>query len=262
MEWEHPTVTLDVGTVAANLQRALGESELVPVSNPGLSATKDGSEELDEDAAVDDDGGEYDDHDNEKAMAKGLVAKGTRTEVELSLQAVENFMFLNHSSQSYRKTAPFTGPEKSFMSFFERELCILFWQNIILQTYLRELIREDFPSTNTPLSQSDVILRLQSKPAGTIISKLLSNVGRAGPRKGSRSFKDSTSMIDLATMREYIQSIRQANSDPRNYTERGYVLRGSIHTDGFHLQLPAFKMKELYSVKYREYPTLLIDLHT
>ncbi|KAF8921780.1 hypothetical protein BGZ58_003858, partial [Dissophora ornata] len=33
MEWEHPTVTLDVGTVSANLGRALGESELVPEIN-------------------------------------------------------------------------------------------------------------------------------------------------------------------------------------------------------------------------------------
>ncbi|KAG0195123.1 hypothetical protein BGX28_002236, partial [Mortierella sp. GBA30] len=30
MQWEHPTVTLDVGTVSANLKRALGESELLP----------------------------------------------------------------------------------------------------------------------------------------------------------------------------------------------------------------------------------------
>jgi len=36
MAWEHPTVTLDVGTVSANLKRALGDSELVPEINKCL----------------------------------------------------------------------------------------------------------------------------------------------------------------------------------------------------------------------------------
>ncbi|KAI7816130.1 hypothetical protein BC939DRAFT_508611 [Gamsiella multidivaricata] len=99
--------------------------------------------------------------------AKGLVAEGSRTEVDPSLPAIENF----------------------------------------------------------------------SRPAGTIITKLLSNVGKSEPRKEPRSFKDSTSMMDLAAMREHIQSLWQANFDPRNYTERSYVHQGSIRTDGFRLQI-------------------------
>ncbi|KAG0353973.1 hypothetical protein BGZ54_001923, partial [Gamsiella multidivaricata] len=116
------------------------------------------------------------------------------------------------------------------------------------------LIREDFPSASTPLFQPDLHLRFQSRPAGTIITKLLSNVGRSEPRKGPRGFKDSISMIDLAAMRDHIQSLRQANFDPRNYTKRSYVHRGSIRTGGFRLQLLAFKMKELQSVRYRRLP--------
>ena len=30
MGWEYPTVALDVGTVSANLEEALGESDLIP----------------------------------------------------------------------------------------------------------------------------------------------------------------------------------------------------------------------------------------
>ncbi|KAG0363795.1 hypothetical protein BGZ54_008042, partial [Gamsiella multidivaricata] len=60
--------------------------------------------------------------------------------------------------------------------------------------------------------------------------------------------------MDLAAMREHIQSLWQANFDPRNYTERSYVHQGSIRTDGFRLQVLAFKMKELQSMRYRGLP--------
>jgi len=41
---------------------------------------------------------------------------------------------------------------------------------------------------------------------------------------------------------------------PDLYTERGYVSRGSILSDGFGLYLSAFKLRELQSVRYRRFP--------
>ncbi|KAF8920072.1 hypothetical protein BGZ58_004460 [Dissophora ornata] len=46
--------------------------------------------------------------------------------------------------------------------------------------------------------------------------------------------------------------------DPRSYHEKGYFLRGSIKTDGYQLQLLAYKVRELNSVKYKRYHTDLL----
>ncbi|KAG0354379.1 hypothetical protein BGZ54_001677 [Gamsiella multidivaricata] len=55
-------------------------------------------------------------------------------------------------------------------------------------------------------------------------------------------------------MREHIEAIRNDNFGPNTYKESGYALRGLIRTDGFRLQLLAFKLNELNAVKYRRLP--------
>ncbi|KAF9960319.1 Trehalose-6-P synthase/phosphatase complex synthase subunit [Modicella reniformis] len=50
----------------------------------------------------------------------------------------------------------------------------------------------------------------------------------------------------------HITAIQHKNDFmPADYRTRGYVLKGSIRTDGFLLQLLAFKVSELNAVKYR-----------
>ncbi|KAF9103742.1 hypothetical protein BGX30_009127, partial [Mortierella sp. GBA39] len=55
-------------------------------------------------------------------------------------------------------------------------------------------------------------------------------------------------------MRSHLRRIRQDDFRPKEYTEKGYVLRGSFRTDGFRIQVLGFKMKELHSVKFRQLP--------
>ncbi|KAG9067030.1 hypothetical protein KI688_012942 [Linnemannia hyalina] len=38
--------------------------------------------------------------------------------------------------------------------------------------------------------------------------------------------------------------------DPVTYAEKGYVLKGSIKTDGLRIQLLAFKLRELQDIRY------------
>ncbi|KAF9347335.1 hypothetical protein BGX34_003229 [Mortierella sp. NVP85] len=57
--------------------------------------------------------------------------------------------------------------------------------------------------------------------------------------------------MDPEKMRRHLQNIQCPDFDPKNYKDRSYMHRGSIHTDGFRLQLIAFKFKELDSVRYR-----------
>ncbi|KAG0355497.1 hypothetical protein BGX24_006641, partial [Mortierella sp. AD032] len=91
---------------------------------------------------------------------------------------------------------------------------------------------------------------------GLLITRLLTDIGRysADQRKQLRNFSRSTFLMPLEEMRSHIQSIRNDNFEPASYTGKGYVLRGSIRTDGFRLQVLAFKLNELHSVKYRRLP--------
>ncbi|KAG0059120.1 hypothetical protein BGZ92_006999, partial [Podila epicladia] len=46
--------------------------------------------------------------------------------------------------------------------------------------------------------------------------------------------------------------------DPRAYAQKGYLLRGSIKTNGYQLQVLAFKLRELLSVRYKRYSSDLL----
>ncbi|KAG0205397.1 hypothetical protein BGX28_003018, partial [Mortierella sp. GBA30] len=48
-------------------------------------------------------------------------------------------------------------------------------------------------------------------------------------------------------------------STPQLYQTRGYAIRGSIRTDGFRLQLLAFKLRELNMVKLEDIKVLALD---
>ncbi|KAF9301594.1 hypothetical protein BG003_002726, partial [Podila horticola] len=60
--------------------------------------------------------------------------------------------------------------------------------------------------------------------------------------------------MSIEKLKEHVQAFRQNDFNPASYTKRGYVLRGSIKTDGFRLQLLGFKLNELNCVKYRRLP--------
>ncbi|KAF9189662.1 hypothetical protein BGZ51_009391 [Haplosporangium sp. Z 767] len=128
---------------------------------------------------------------------------------------------------------------------------------------LQDLVLEDFDDKESNPSIVDLNEYLQRKPPGFFISCLLSNVGRNEPRHGPRNYKDATCIMDLDQLRQHIQHIRAPNFDPMTpllhkipltstiYKTPRFVLRGTIRTDGFRLQLLTFKPKELNVVEYR-----------
>ncbi|KAF9536487.1 hypothetical protein EC957_010707 [Mortierella hygrophila] len=52
----------------------------------------------------------------------------------------------------------------------------------------------------------------------------------------------------------HLGCLRAETFDPKKWHSKGYVLKGSIRTNGRLLQLLAFKLKELQSVRYRCVP--------
>ena len=58
-------------------------------------------------------------------------------------------------------------------------------------------------------------------------------------------------MFSLDEIRSHLDVVKSPLLVPARYKERGYVLRGSIRTDGFRVQLLGFKLRELQDVRYR-----------
>ncbi|KAI7823263.1 hypothetical protein BC939DRAFT_168382 [Gamsiella multidivaricata] len=60
-------------------------------------------------------------------------------------------------------------------------------------------------------------------------------------------------LVKPEDIRAHINTLRRDGFDSRNCQEKGYFLRGSIKTDGYSLQLLAYKVRELKSVKFKRY---------
>ncbi|KAG0346723.1 hypothetical protein BGZ54_005111, partial [Gamsiella multidivaricata] len=105
---------------------------------------------------------------------------------------------------------------------------------------------------------SDMSYWLANQAPGYLLTTLITDVGLGHKKRRmpgiSKSF-NNLATPSLAEIKEHLRIIQNEDFDPRTYKERGYVIRGSIRTDGFRLQLTAFKLKELLSVRYRRHPT-------
>jgi len=179
----------------------------------------------------------------------GLLPANTSNEINFEKSTIENFVALNKVCGGRRKPVPLSTFESSFVSLSELDLIAVFWRDDDLKALLREYVKGQF-NTDTP-SKGDIEIWLSGKEPGHLITKLLTDIGSLGEdkRKTSRRFK--VSKMSLSEMQEHIQVIRDDDFDFDSYEKRGYVPFGSIRTDGFLLQLLAFKMNELNAVKYR-----------
>ncbi|CAO3572041.1 unnamed protein product [Mortierella alpina] len=202
----------------------------------------------------------------EKKKTKGLLAPGLPTVINNEITAIENFVILNRADKCSRRIVPLTSFEQPFVSFSEKELGILFWTNSALKEQLRAWVLEDLETASFLPAQHDLNRLLQRAAPGDLVTRLLSNVGKDEPRHGRRSFKDTTTVMDQEEIAVHIQNLRRAGFNPAEYDgsvvrEDGevikkcrYVLRGTIRTDGHRLQLLAYKVKELQSVRFRRFP--------
>jgi len=159
---------------------------------------------------------------------------------------------------SRRSLVPMSSFEDKFISISELDLTKIFWQDDALQYQLRMYAQADFPSAEyiEQISQPDIGMWVSRKGPGHLITKLITDIGgyTPGERKRLKDYRRSTLVMPLDKIREHIEAIRDDTFDPNTYKESGYVLRGSIRTDGFRLQLLAFKLNELNAVKYRRLP--------
>ncbi|KAI8594976.1 hypothetical protein EDD21DRAFT_426004 [Dissophora ornata] len=144
-----------------------------------------------------------------------------------------------------------------FVNLSELELTKIFWHDHLLKRQLQEYAFPDFKlEIPEQVSLVCVGMWIERVEPGFLINKLLTNIGGYDDdeRKKKKNFSRSAKRMSLDHIRMHLHVLRQDDFDPSSYTTNGYLLRGSIRTDGFRLQVLGFKLNELNCVKYRRLP--------
>jgi len=172
------------------------------------------------------------------------------------------FVSLNAVAGNPWSLIPLSSAENGFMTFTESELGAFFHKRDNLHPELKSLISHN--DRGRRLTQAEVIndwLPLQAP--GMLIKHLIAPVdprlvdGKRlqGRKKKRAGIAAAVMLLTPSEIRAHINMLRSDDFDPRSYTEKGYLLRGSIKTDGYQLQLLAYKVRELNAVKYKRYPS-------
>ncbi|KAF9176165.1 hypothetical protein BGZ51_001511, partial [Haplosporangium sp. Z 767] len=157
---------------------------------------------------------------------------------------------------------PVSPVEDGFMTFTEYELGAFFCKTPALHTCLRSLMGQAAPEHGMDLKQNALVNDwLPGQEPGLLIKHLISAVapdGLTSRQRGKAGHKSAVRLLTLQQIEDHVNALRKPSFDPCTYKEKGYVLRGSVRTDGHRLQLLAFKLKELQSVRYGRYKKTLL----
>lgn len=170
-------------------------------------------------------------------------------------------MILNKASGRSRQIAPLSPLAPRYVTFSERQLLPLFWSWPTLKDKIRRMMSEDryFQDPAIVPSQADALEWLARTTPGRLVITFLSDVGLP-PDKHDKGYRKATTVMDVdgkdgkEGLREHLECLRTETFDPKEWRGKGYVLKGSIRTNGRLLQLLAFKLKELQCVRYRRVP--------
>jgi hypothetical protein len=104
---------------------------------------------------------------------------------------------------------------------------------------------------------NDLDAWISGKELGYTIKHFICEVAPQGLTSQQRRKAGHRAAVKLLSLNEigaHLDVVKDKHLDPSQYKEREYVLRGSIKTDGFRVQLLAFKLRELLDVRYRRLP--------
>ena len=191
-------------------------------------------------------------------MDKGKLPTDLAVSLRDDIPAIMMFVQLNYISGNKWSLAPLSPVEHGFLTFSEYELAAFLHKKVELHPALKELIKRP-PDDHRSFTQEDVVRDwLPINKPGLLIRRLIAPVTPDGLtkkqlRKGRLA--SACRLPSLEEIRRHVNDLRKHDFDPFEYKEKGYIPRGSIKTDGHRLQLLAFKMHELQSVRYRRYPS-------
>ncbi|KAI7830340.1 hypothetical protein BC939DRAFT_305927 [Gamsiella multidivaricata] len=195
-------------------------------------------------------------------VKKGLLVSSQVVDVTSKEPAIQLFVRANTVAGRPWRLSPLSSEEHGFMTFTEIELAAFLHKRDELHPVLKKLI--GCMDQQRRLAQTELTqdwLPLQTP--GLLIQQLIAPVDPRtldgdrlhGRRKKDAGIAAAIKLVEPEDIRAHINTLRRDGFDPRNYQEKGYFLRGSIKTDGYSLQLLAYKVRELNSVKFKRYKT-------
>ncbi|KAF9150241.1 hypothetical protein BGX20_005754, partial [Mortierella sp. AD010] len=166
--------------------------------------------------------------------------------IDPCLPAIENYLVLNQACGRPRIIAPLSPLSSRYVGFSERQLLPLFWQWPTLKEKIRNMMVEDryFRNPTTVPSQQDMLDWLITIAPGRIVTAFVSDIGLPAG-KNDRGFRKSTVVMDKEGLKEHLKVLRSESFEPREWTGKGYIHKGTIQTNGRLLQILAFNVKEL-----------------
>ncbi|KAF9156752.1 hypothetical protein DFQ26_009246, partial [Actinomortierella ambigua] len=266
-----PVLDAEMETVPAPVLDA--EMETVPAIDPAMVAAPALDTEMNTAPAIelDADGvGVQEDEDDDKNeqklkrdMSLGLLPPETIVDLRSEIPSIENFIQLNAIANQSRVPIPLSPVKHGFVTFSEYDLAAFFWKHDKLRERLKDLMVIDLPSDcRDKFSQiwctNDWF---PGKPPEYLIKSLICDVAPDGltvRQRGKAGLRAAIKPLSLEQLKNHINGLRLLSFDPRTCTEMGYVIRGSIKTDGYRLQLLAYKLRELQSVRFRRYKAKLL----
>jgi len=171
-------------------------------------------------------------------------------EIDYDQPAIINFVLLNKLYDCTYTLATLSRPTQSFVLLSELDLLNILWRN----DALKEKIMRIFGMTRA--AKEMAIGRLSTSGPGFLLNQLVTRKGLGGPRRRFGSYQKKAKAFSIDDMQDHLADLwsLEFKNNPTAYDGQGYMLTGSIRTDGFSLQLMGLKLKECNSVKYKRLP--------
>jgi hypothetical protein len=183
-------------------------------------------------------------------QAKSLLGANIELRIQDDISSIENFLALNELLSDNRRIVPLTSSRQPFLSFSERELTHFFWRRPPLKKRLSEMAASEGSPAN---SMVDIDCWISGKEPGFIIKAFIADIdptGISNRKKRKAGHRGAIELLSLDQIREHIQLVR--NTPPADYRRKNYLARGSIRTDGFRMQILAFKLRERQDARFKK----------
>lgn len=141
-----------------------------------------------------------------------------------------------------------TSQQQPFFDFTERHLVGFFYKRGgLLKKSLQDLVRID----GVYKTGDEMQIWIGTKPPGFLINHYVTDISPNSNNKAGARCQSNIKLQSLSDLKIHLGQFDVSGFNPTFYTKKGYIPRGTLRTDGFRLQLLAFKVRELQSVRYR-----------
>jgi hypothetical protein len=118
-----------------------------------------------------------------------------------------------------------------------------------------DLASSDQEDPTTLTSTNDLEPWIGGKEQGFIIKHFVCDIdpsGLSNRAKRKAGHRAAISLRSLSEIQDHLQHVQRTK--PKDYHQKGYIPQGSIQTDGFRVQILAFKLRERQDARFRRLP--------